>query len=97
MRSHIDLYFAPGDVTPLEIADRIQRATGLSFVRGPHDLSFEWETVEEFRQMLARVHEALRGSGALYRVETVVDSPEFVAPLPWPPPLPRGPPTHPGF
>jgi hypothetical protein len=89
MRSHIDLYFAPGDVTPLEIADRIHRATGLPLVRGPHDLSFEWETVEQFRGILSKVHAALRGSGAFYRVETVIDTPEFAAPLPGPPPLSR--------
>lgn len=97
MRSYIDLYFAPGDVGPLEIADRVRRATGLAFIRGPHDLLFEWETVEEFRTMLARLHESLRGTGAFYRVETVADEPGIAPPVPWPAPaLPR-PPSHPGF
>lgn len=89
MRSYIDLYFAPGEMTPLEIAERVRRATGLSFVRGPHDLLFEWETEEEFRAMLGKIHAALRGSGAFYRVETVDDGPQFVAPIPWPAPLSR--------
>jgi hypothetical protein len=99
LRSFVDLYFAPGPVTPLEIAERIRGATGLSFVQGPHDLVFEWSTVEEFRALLAKLHEALRGSGAFYRVETVAEEEGvgFVAPLPWPPTLPRSPPSHPGF
>jgi len=96
MRSYIDLYFAPGDVTPLEIAERIRRATGLEFVRGPHDLLFEWATVEEFQAKLDQLHGALRGTGAFYRVETVEDDPEFAVPVPWTP-VPRSSPSHPGF
>ncbi|HTW55764.1 MAG TPA: hypothetical protein VMG36_04870 [Thermoplasmata archaeon] len=94
MRSYVDLYFAPGDVTSLEIADRIRRATGLEFVLGPHDLLFEWETVDQFRGTLQKIHDALRGTGAFYRVETVVDDPSFVPPVAWPPPIEGGPPGH---
>ena len=95
MRSYIDLYFAPGDVRQLEIADRLRASTGLGFVRGPHDLAFDWSTVAEFRGMLDRVHAALRGTGAFYRVETVDEEPGFGPPVPWP--AAPGPGRHPGF
>jgi hypothetical protein len=97
MHSYIDLYFAPDGVSPLEIADRLRMAAGLSFIMGPHDLAFEWTNVEEFREMLARVHAALRGTGVTYRVETVSEEPAFVEPIPWPPPAGSTPASHPGF
>ncbi len=87
MHTFIDLYFSPENVSPLDLAAKIRERTGLEFVIGPHDLAFEWATVEEFRGMLGRLHGALAGSGVLYRVETVRDEPTFVAPIPWPPPL----------
>jgi hypothetical protein len=96
MHSYVDLYFAPEGVSPLDIADRLRATTGLSFVVGSHDLAFEWDTVEQFRAMLGKVHEALKGTGVSYRVETVAEEPAFVEPIPWPPVLPRSPPNHPG-
>jgi hypothetical protein len=97
MHSYIDLYFTPDGVSPLEIADRLRETAGLSFVVGTHDLAFEWDTVEQFRATLSKIHESLKGSGVNYRVETVAEEPAFVDPIPWPPLLPRSPPTHPGF
>jgi hypothetical protein len=89
VHTYIDLYFAPENVSPLDLAQRIRERTGLEFVIGPHDLAFEWSTVDEFREKLARLHEALRGSGVLYRVETVPEEPAYVEPVPWPPPIQR--------
>ncbi|HYA58437.1 MAG TPA: hypothetical protein VEH57_08285 [Thermoplasmata archaeon] len=97
MHSYIDLYFSPEGVSPLDIAERIRSATGLPLIPGPHDLVFEWRTVEEFHDLLAKVHAALRGTGVVYRVETVSDEPAFIEPVPWPPPIHRGRPVHPGF
>jgi len=45
----------------------------LEFIIGRHDLAFDWSTVEEFREMLTKIHEPLKGAGALHRVETVHD------------------------
>ncbi|HYB63263.1 MAG TPA: hypothetical protein VEE86_02430 [Thermoplasmata archaeon] len=97
MHSYVDLYFTPESVSPLEISDRLRSVAGLSFILGPHDLVFEWSHETEFRERLTRIHDALRGTGILYRVETVADEPGFIAPLPWPPPMPRRDPVHPGF
>jgi hypothetical protein len=97
MHSYIDLYFSPDGVSPLDIADRLRATAGLSFVVGSHDLAFEWDTVEQFRATLSKVHDGLKGTGVLYRVETVAEEPSYVEPIPWPPLLPRSPPTHPGF
>jgi len=97
MHSYIDLYFSPDGVSPLDVADRLRSMVGLSFVTGTHDLSFEWDTVEQFRVTLGKIHQALRGTGVRYRVETVADEPAFVEPASWPPILPRNPANHPGF
>jgi hypothetical protein len=97
MHSYIDLYFAPEGVSPLEISERLRSTAGLSFIIGPHDLAFEWGNVEEFQSMLQKVHRALQGTGVFYRVETVAEDPTYIEPIPWPPPLSRGPPTHPGY
>jgi hypothetical protein len=97
MHSYIDLYFSPEGLSPLDIADKLRATAGLTFVVGSHDLAFEWDTVEQFRATLGKVHEALRGTGVTYHVETVAEDPNYVDPIPWPPVLPHRPPNHPGF
>jgi len=97
MHSYVDLFFTPESVTPFEISDRLKRVAGLSFIIGHHDLTFEWRTEKEFQERLSRIHEALQGTGVLYRVETVPDEPGFIEPVPWPPPLSRDDAIHPGY
>jgi hypothetical protein len=97
MHSYIDLFFAPDGVSPLEISDRVRETAGLAFIIGPHDIAFEWHTVEEFRDKLGRVHAALKGTRVFYRIETVTDEPGFIEPVVWPPPVAGSPPTHPGY
>src|SRR5208283_4684530 len=70
---------------------------GLSFIIGPHDLVFDWNFEKEFQERLAKIHEALKGTGILYRVETVSDAPDFAPPIPWPPPMPPPDPQAPPF
>jgi hypothetical protein len=97
MHSYIDLYFTSEGVTPLEISDRVRAAAGLEFIIGPHDITFEWHTVEEFRAKLGKVHAALKGTGVFYRIETVSDEPGFVEPVVWPPLAGPDSRTHPGY
>ncbi len=97
MHTYVDLFFTPESTTPLDIAKRLKRQAGLSFIIGPHDLAFEWRTEEEFRARIEKIHEALKGSGVLYRVETVPEDPGYIEPIPWPPPMPRNDPIHPAY
>jgi hypothetical protein len=97
LHTYIDLFFAPDGVSPLEVADRLRRHADLEFIVGPHDLVFEWSSVEEFRTRLAKIHEALRGTGVSYRVQSVSYDPMFVEPATWPPPLQAEPQQHPGY
>ena len=98
MHTYIDLYFTPESVSPLDLAERIRRHADLEFIIGPHDLAFDWTTVEEFRDRMARLHTALRRTGVLYRVETVRDDPAYVEPAPWPPAIrPGAPAPHPAY
>jgi hypothetical protein len=97
MHSYIDLYFAAEGVSPLEISKRLRASAGVEFIIGPHDVAFEWHTVEEFQVKLEKIHAALKGTGVFYRIETVSDEPGFVEPVVWPPPLIRGNVAHPGY
>lgn len=98
MHTYVDLYFAPESVSPLDLAQRIHDQAGLRFIIGPHDLAFGWSTVEEFRFTLARLHDALKGTGVFYRLETVRDEPTYVEPVPWPPAIRDGTPSlHPAY
>jgi hypothetical protein len=97
MHSYVDLYFAANGASPFEVSDRLKSAVGLEFIIGPHDVAFEWHTVEEFRERLTKLHRALDGTGVVYHIETVSDEPGFVEPVVWPPPISRGTPTHPGY
>jgi hypothetical protein len=97
MHTYVDLYFSPNGENPLAIADRLRRQAGVSLIVGPHDIAFEWQTVEEFRTKLSAIHDALQGSDASYRVESVEESPEFIEPTTWPPTIVRSQPSHPGY
>jgi len=97
MHSYVDLYFTPETIPPLEISKRLSDVAGLSFIIGPHDLAFEWKTEEEFHFRITKIHSALKGTGVLYRVETVPQGPAFIDPLPWPSPLPRNNAIHPVY
>ncbi|MGA9839445.1 MAG: hypothetical protein WBE40_04140 [Thermoplasmata archaeon] len=97
MHSYIDLIFGADGVSPLVISDRIRAAAGLAFIIGPHDIAFEWHTVEEFREKLGQLHAALQGTGVFYRIETVSDEPGFIEPVVWPPPIIGRNSTHPGY
>lgn len=95
MYSYIDLYFSPDGVSPLEIAERVRATAGVSSIVGARDLLFEWHSVEEFRDRLQRIHSALAGTGATYRIESLEESPEFLEPVIWPPAIVRAA-EHPG-
>ena len=86
MHTYVDLYFSPDGVSPLAIAERLKKHTGLSYIVGEHDLVFEWSTVAQFRERLNQLHAALKGTGVQYRIESELDEPRFVEPTRWPPP-----------
>ena len=96
MHSYVDLYFDSEGPSPLEISDRLRAAAGMAFIIGPHDIAFEWHTVEEFREKLSKIHAALKGTGVFYRIETVSDEPAYNEPALWPP-IGRNDPVHPGY
>jgi hypothetical protein len=97
VHTYIDLYFSPEGASPLTVAERLHAEAGLSYIVGEHDLVFEWSSVAEFRDRLGRVHRALQGTGVQYRIQSVLDDPTFIEPVPWPPPAPSAARPHPGY
>jgi hypothetical protein len=97
MRTYIDLYFTSEGPSPIEVADRLRRLVGVRFITGIHDLVFDWEEPEAFRAALQGIHDALRGTGIQYHVETVSGILEGNEPVAWPPPLAPDLGQHPAY
>ena len=97
MRTYVDLTFSAKGPSPVQLAEQFKRVMGLSFIVGEHDLVFEWQTPEEFRERLEQIHEILRPTGALYRVATADEEVEFSPAVAWPPALNGEPRAHPAY
>ncbi len=86
MITYVDLFFPSGGPTAADIARRLREEAGLSFLRGPHDLSFRWKTLDEFTTGIEKVHQALSGTGVIYRFVSHEDEPATPDDLiGWPP------------
>jgi hypothetical protein len=83
MITFVDLIFSPEGVPAGVAIDRLQRLDGVTSVMGEHDVLFRWQTTEEFTRKMQLIHEELRGTGAQYRIHTVEDSYQSMAPLTW--------------
>ncbi|MCL5963030.1 MAG: hypothetical protein M1411_01495 [Candidatus Thermoplasmatota archaeon] len=70
MKSFIDIYFTSSGSSPAEVARYIKRKTGNTFIRGTHDLAFEWQTNEEFLMKVETLHTALKEMGVIYKIYT---------------------------
>lgn len=67
MRTYVDLFFPLDGPLSSEIAKRLKEKAGLEFIRGRHDLVFEWTEFKEFAAKLEAIHAALKGTGVIYR------------------------------
>jgi hypothetical protein len=85
--TYVDLFFPSGGPYASGIAKSLRDRLGLSFIQGAHDLSFQWRSPEEFADWVERLHGALRGTGALYRLVSVQEEEHPVAFEGWPPML----------
>ncbi len=85
MQTYVDLYFTWGKGSALDVAKTLETRLGLKFLRGRHDLVFEWKDVEEFREWTDRIHEALRGMSVYYRFITSTEEGEARWFVGWPP------------
>jgi hypothetical protein len=87
MLTYVDLCFPFGGTPSAEIAERLKEKAGLSFLRGEHDLCFRWSVHAELLERIERIHQALQGTGVVYRF-TSVDEDEETNEFPgWPPVL----------
>ena len=97
MRTYVDLSFSSDGTIATVVADRIREIARVSLITGEHDIVFEWETVEEFQERLRAIHNALAGTHATYRVQTVSGSEDGLPAVAWPPGLREVPEEHPGY
>lgn len=91
MRTYVDVYFSANGESPIAIAEAVHEATGLSFIFGPHDLTFTWKDPKDFQVMIEKLSSILKARGVFYRFETrEEDDEETPVPahqLSWPPVL----------
>ncbi|MFW5946242.1 MAG: hypothetical protein ACOCSJ_02785 [Candidatus Natronoplasma sp.] len=69
MRLYIELYFHSDGTDPLEILD-IMRDLGFDPVVGKYDFAKDYETPEEYKEIINELTESLEGSKVRYRLTT---------------------------
>ena len=72
MRTYIDIWNTAEGVERIEIARRME-SIGMHTIAGRHDWYFDWSNDKEFKETVSKVHHVLKGSGVLYRTETLTD------------------------
>jgi len=97
MRTYIDITFSSDGTVPTTVAARIHTIAHVMLLTGPHDIVFEWTTVEEFRTRIRAIHDALVGTKAMYRVVTEDQGEESAWYAPLPPSLRNLPHENPGY
>jgi hypothetical protein len=83
VRTFVDLTFAGGGLGPAKVIERLAQVHNVSFLKGPHDLVFHWETTKEYWQRVAAIHQALHGTGVTYRLATADDQGVVSVVGPW--------------
>ncbi len=69
MRLYIELYFSSEGESPLETLD-MMKELGFDPVVGEYDFAKDYDTPEEYKQMVKNLTDALEGTGIRYRLTT---------------------------
>lgn len=85
MRTYVDLFFPFTGPLSSEIAKLLKEKAGLDFIRGHHDLMFEWNEFKEFTDRIESIHNALKGTGVIYRFVSSDDEERADTFAGWPP------------
>lgn len=86
MITYVDLFFPSGEKTASDVAAQLKEKVGLSFIRGTHDVCFRWENDGEFELWIERIHQALDGTGVIYRFTSKEEDKELTTDfVGWPP------------
>lgn len=70
MITYIKVYFSTEGPSPISIAEKLSKETGIPFIRGEHDIAFEWETPEEYRSYMEKIYESFKGSKVTLKYES---------------------------
>jgi hypothetical protein len=93
MRTYVDIFFTAGGASPMEVARKIKKEVGISFVFGEHDFVIVWSEVSELHKKISELSKALRGMGVFFRYESHEETPSEpeIREYSWPPIMPRAP------
>jgi hypothetical protein len=86
MRTYVKAYFSTEGPPSFEIAEKVKKETGLSFIRGERDIVFKWKTDAEFIETMRKIHNAFSGTKAFlsFYTEEEVEGPVHAL-VQWPP------------
>ncbi|MFP4000471.1 MAG: hypothetical protein ACOCTN_04435 [Candidatus Natronoplasma sp.] len=73
MRLYIELYFSSEGATPLKTLD-LMKELGFDPVVGEYDFAIDYETPEEYQQILKDLTDVLEGTKVRYRLTTRKES-----------------------
>ncbi|MBS3782204.1 MAG: hypothetical protein KGY66_05525 [Candidatus Thermoplasmatota archaeon] len=69
MRMYVELYFSSEGTNPLEILDKM-KDLGFDPVVGEYDFAKDYETPEEYEEILNDLTQVLEGTDTRYRLTT---------------------------
>lgn len=72
MKLYVKIYFSTEGISPLEII-RILKEAGFLAVFGQYDFVKEFENEKEYNDIVAGLYTALKGTGALFRINTRIE------------------------
>jgi len=72
MRTFVDILFTSTGKSPADVARYIKKKVGFTFIRGKHDIVFEWQSDEEFLLKVEILHSTMKELGVIYKLYTPV-------------------------
>lgn len=73
MKTYLTVWFSSDGAPPTEVVERIL-AMGFKPIKGHYDHVYDWRrepSLEEVLQLANKLHETLRGTKVIYKLETI--------------------------
>ncbi len=72
MKLYVKIYFSPDGVSPLEIIRNLKE-NGFTSVFGQFDFVKEFDSEQEYNDIVTKLYTDLKGTGVLFRINTKIE------------------------
>ncbi len=72
MKLYVKIYFSPDGVSPLEIIRNL-KDNGFASVFGQFDFVKEFNSEQEYNDIVTKLYTDLKGTGVLFRINTKIE------------------------